>query len=46
MAKINLLPWREAYRKEKKEQFVAVIGGVVLLSAGTKSFVGGGNCKF
>jgi len=32
MAKINLLPWREAYRKEKKEQFLAVIGGVVLLS--------------
>ena len=33
MAKINLLPWREAYRKEKKEQFLAIIGGVVLLSA-------------
>lgn len=33
MAKINLLPWREAYRKEKKEQFLAVIGGVFLLSA-------------
>ncbi len=32
MAKINLLPWREAYRKEKKEQFIAIIGGVVLLS--------------
>jgi type IV pilus assembly protein PilN len=32
MAKINLLPWREAYRKEKKEQFLAVVGGVVLLS--------------
>lgn len=32
MAKINLLPWREAYRKEKKDQFVAIIGGVVLLS--------------
>ena len=32
MAKINLLPWREAYRKEKKEQFLAVIGGVVILS--------------
>jgi len=33
MAKINLLPWREAYRKEKKEQFLAIIGGVVLVSA-------------
>jgi type IV pilus assembly protein PilN len=32
MAKINLLPWREAYRKEKKEQFLAIIGGVVLIS--------------
>ncbi len=32
MAKINLLPWREAYRKEKKEQFLAVIGGAVILS--------------
>ena len=33
MAKINLLPWREAYRKEKKEQFLVVLGGVLLLSA-------------
>jgi type IV pilus assembly protein PilN len=33
MAKINLLPWREAYRKEKKEQFLAILGGVVLVSA-------------
>lgn len=32
MAKINLLPWREAYRKEKKEQFLAIIGGVIILS--------------
>jgi type IV pilus assembly protein PilN len=32
MAKINLLPWREAYRKEKKEQFLAIVGGVVILS--------------
>ncbi len=33
MAKINLLPWREAYRKEKKEQFLVVLFGVVVLSA-------------
>ena len=33
MAKINLLPWREAYRKEKKEQFLMIIGGALLLSA-------------
>lgn len=32
MAKINLLPWREAYRKEKKEQFLAIVGGVVIVS--------------
>ncbi|MGB3611684.1 MAG: PilN domain-containing protein [Cellvibrio sp.] len=33
MAKINLLPWREAYRKEKKEQFIAILVGVFVLSA-------------
>lgn len=33
MAKINLLPWREAYRKEKKEQFLIALGGVFALSA-------------
>lgn len=33
MAKINLLPWREAYRKEKKDQFVAVLIGVFVVAA-------------
>lgn len=33
MAKINLLPWREAYRKEKKDQFVAILIGVFIVSA-------------
>ena len=33
MAKINLLPWREVYRKEKKEQFLMALGGVFALSA-------------
>jgi type IV pilus assembly protein PilN len=33
MAKINLLPWREAYRKEKKEQFLVAMGGVLMISA-------------
>lgn len=28
MAKINLLPWREAYRQEKKREFIGVIIGV------------------
>lgn len=30
MAKINLLGWREAYRKEKKDQFVAILFAVLL----------------
>lgn len=33
MAKINLLPWREAYRKEKKEQFLVAMGVVLMVSA-------------
>ncbi len=33
MAKINLLPWREARRKERQNQFYAVIG-LVLAAAG------------
>lgn len=33
MAKINLLPWREAYRKEKKDQFIAILIGVFVLAA-------------
>lgn len=33
MAKINLLPWREVYRKEKKEQFLVAIGGLFALCA-------------
>src|SRR5690606_18758320 len=32
MAKINLLPWRDVYRKEKKDQFVAVLIAVLLAS--------------
>ena len=26
MAKINLLPWREAQRKEKQQEFFAILG--------------------
>lgn len=33
MAKINLLPWREAYRKEKKDQFIAILIGIFILAA-------------
>ena len=33
MAKINLLPWRQAYREEKKREFLGVIFGVGLVAA-------------
>jgi type IV pilus assembly protein PilN len=33
MAKINLLPWREAYRGEKKKEFVTLIGMFLLFAA-------------
>lgn len=33
MAKINLLPWRQAYREEKKREFVTILLGIVMLSA-------------
>jgi len=33
MAKINLLPWREAYRAEKKKEFVTLLGMVLLFGA-------------
>ena len=34
MARINLLPWREEQRKQKKREFGVVAGGSVLLMAG------------
>ncbi|WP_430460408.1 PilN domain-containing protein [Thalassolituus sp. LLYu03] len=33
MAKINLLPWREALRKERQNQFYGVIGTVLVVAA-------------
>lgn len=33
MSKINLLPWREARRKELQTQFVTILGVVALLAA-------------
>ena len=33
MAKINLLPWREAYRGEKKKEFITLIGMVLVFAA-------------
>lgn len=32
MAKINLLPWREAFRAEKKKEFITLIGVVLVVS--------------
>ncbi len=33
MARINLLPWREEYRQEKKKEFVTQLVGVCILAA-------------
>lgn len=33
MARINLLPWREAYRQEKKREFISIMVGVLAVSA-------------
>ena len=33
MAKINLLPWRQVYREEKKREFLGIIFGVGLVAA-------------
>lgn len=34
MANINLLPWRETLREERKREFLTVLVGVVVISAG------------
>jgi type IV pilus assembly protein PilN len=33
MAKINLLPWRDEYRREKQQEFVTVLVGVGVVAA-------------
>lgn len=33
MAKINLLPWREDYRGEKKKEFITLLGMVLVFAA-------------
>lgn len=35
MARINLLPWREQLREERKKRFLTVMLGVVIASVGT-----------
>ncbi|MFC3115842.1 PilN domain-containing protein [Cellvibrio fontiphilus] len=32
MAKINLLPWRQAYREEKKREFIGIIIAIVMMA--------------
>lgn len=39
MTRTNLLPWREALRKERKRQFVSVIGGAVFLMLALVGYV-------
>ncbi|WP_205341764.1 PilN domain-containing protein [Denitrificimonas caeni] len=34
MARINLLPWREQLREERKKQFLAVLLGVLVIAGG------------
>ncbi|MDD0845338.1 PilN domain-containing protein [Pseudomonas sp. Gutcm_11s] len=40
MARINLLPWREQLREERKQRFIAAMGGVLLVAGGLV-FLGG-----
>lgn len=35
MARINLLPWREQLREERKQRFLVTLGGVLLVAAGS-----------
>ena len=39
MTRINLLPWREALRKERKRQFVSLIGGAAFLMLAIVGYV-------
>ncbi len=34
MAHINLLPWREELRQERKKEFLTVVGGMAIVAAG------------
>ncbi|NQD94790.1 type 4a pilus biogenesis protein PilN [Pseudomonas sp. CrR25] len=35
MARINLLPWREQLREERKQRFLVSLAGVLVIAAGT-----------
>lgn len=32
MAKINLLPWRDKYREEKKKEFITIMAGIAIIA--------------
>ena len=34
MARINLLPWREQLREERKQRFLVALAGVFIVAAG------------
>ncbi len=34
MAQINLLPWRERLREERRREFLSVLAGIVIIAAG------------
>ncbi len=34
MARINLLPWREQLREERKREFIVLLAGVIIIAAG------------
>ncbi len=34
MARINLLPWREQLREERKQQFLVILVGVLIIAGG------------
>jgi type IV pilus assembly protein PilN len=40
MARINLLPWREQLREERKQRFLVAMGGVLIIAGGLV-FLGG-----
>ncbi|MBB2493792.1 PilN domain-containing protein [Aquipseudomonas ullengensis] len=40
MARINLLPWREQLREERKQRFLVTLGGTLLVAGGLV-FIGG-----
>ena len=34
MARINLLPWRERLREERRREFLSILVGVTIIAAG------------